>query len=70
MVAFHHEAERCVHGQDKRRRTPLLLTGALICYALTGMLALAMLAATATPSPMWTCGVPGPPTNAISCPLC
>ena len=44
MDRWNVEAERCVRDRDKRRWAPLLMTGALVCYALTGIMAVGMLA--------------------------
>ncbi|NNF26449.1 MAG: hypothetical protein HKN73_04395 [Gemmatimonadetes bacterium] len=59
MSGSHYERERIVRHDGRGRWTPWLMTGAMICYALTGLMGLAMLSATAAPSPL-VCGIEAP----------
>ena len=54
MTQWHLEAERCVRDRDKRRWTPFLVTGSLIAYALTGIMAVAMMTGH---GPVVVCGI-------------
>ena len=53
------ERERYVREQERRRWTPPLMVGAMICYALTGFMAVAMMAEPVI-QPEFVCGI-GPP---------
>lgn len=64
MTAPHYEAERCIQSHKTRTRTPLFLAGAFICYALAGVIALAMLSESRTPGPIFVCGIGEPPIHA------
>lgn len=59
MNGIDHDLDRTVREDGKRRWTPRLMTGAIICYALTGMMAVAMMSPT-TPSPALHCGIEAP----------
>lgn len=59
MNGSHYERERIVREDGRGRWTPWLMTGAMICYALTGLMGVAMLSlATAPLSPV--CGIEAP----------